>query len=213
MTQQPAEDARPTVVDPQWVAERYKVPVTPDNLAMIRNQLLDAQSDVAAYLGRSITPTQYTVHGIYPMGPQWVFDPKDEPVRAIDSVTAEVDIVGNPTGYYTIVYTAGLDATDLNDDELAPIRRYVVAAAVNSDEFLTVWSSTPAGQARRIKSSTTEGQSVTYENVRLGGGGVAGSNLPGALPSISSLDKWRIAGREVFQRRGFDLPWPYGRGW
>lgn len=210
MTQPPVDvdDDLPTVVSPEYVAARFGLGETAATLRMIRYALLDAQADVVAYLRRPITPQTYTVSGVAAYGPTWRFDPVDVPVHTIDTVTAETDAEGNPTGFYTLVYTAGLDAA--NDPALAPIRRYVVAHAANSPQFVSEWSRTESGKAGTIKSASTEGQSVTYDKATLGGGGEAGSGKPGALPSISSLDQWG-AGPAVFQRRGFDLPWPYGR--
>jgi hypothetical protein len=57
-----------------------------------------------------------------------------------------------------------------------------------------------------------DGQSVTYANAYASGAGAPGSGAPGALPTLKSCDRWRIAGRRVHQRPtsyGAYEPWPY----
>lgn len=56
------------------------------------------------------------------------------------------------------------------------------------------------GEIKSVNVST-EGQakSVTYSSLSYGGGGDAGSGVPGALPSITTLDTWRKRNRRVHQ--------------
>lgn len=170
---------------------------------------LDAQSDVEAFLGRVIVPTAFTVTGVPPgYAETWSFTAEDDPMLGIHSATAELDVNDDPTGYYTLVYVAGIDAA--TDGQYRPIRRYVKAAAVNSPEILRLYRLT--GARGPIKSASTEGQSVSYEAATHGGGGAAGSYIPGSLPTLGSLDRWRVAGRRVFQRRGTTFQRPYDAG-
>jgi hypothetical protein len=194
------------VVTPESVLKSAGIPlpVTVDQREIAVEAILDAQADVVAHLGRAIVPTVYTESGRYDDGRgRWNLTPLDEPVIEVLTVTADTSY-GQPTGYFTITYRAGLNAKD--DPELRPIRRYVTAAAMNSPQFLRMWRVATSARGE-IKSTTTEGQSVTYDSATLGGGG---QGQAGALPTLKSLDRWRIAGREVFQRRTRPRPpWPY----
>lgn len=212
-------EAPDLIMSPEYVASKARpkipLPLTEDQRETITEAILDAQSDVAAYLGRGgVVPTLYTESGRYDNGSgQWNLTPLDEPVLEIVDVSPDT-MQGQPTGTFTVTYRAGLDAK--NDPELRPIRRYVAAAALNSPEFVAMWREVakPKGD---IKSVTTEGQSISYSTPSLGGGG---KDQPGELPKKSSLDRWRLAGRRAFQRRTVaPPPWPYsgisgdGRYW
>lgn len=197
------------LVSPETLAVRagMTLPLTEAQREIITDSILDAQSDVTAYLGQQILPAVYTESGRYDRGDgQWNLNDENVPIIEILDVTPETR-EGRPTGLYTITYRAGIDAK--NDPLLRPIVRYVTAHALNSPEVTRLWEITvkPKG---RIKSATTEGQSVTYDRATLGGGGNAGSGAPGALPTLASLDRWRIAGRQVFQRQtSYRPPWPH----
>jgi hypothetical protein len=199
-------DAPELVVTPEYIAKKAGVtlPLTEDQREIILDAILDAQADVEAYLGRAIVPTIYTESGRYDDGSgRWNLTPLDEPVIEVISNTPDV-VYGDLTGTFTITYRAGLNAKD--DQALRPIRRYVAAAAMNSPEFVRMWK-TATGAKGEIKSVTTEGQSISYATATLGGGG---KGQPGDLPKLSSLDRWRLAGRRVFQRATVArAPWPH----
>jgi hypothetical protein len=204
------------VVSPEYVAKRAKIPLplSEEDREQIIDCIRDAQSDVVSHLGRQIMPTVFSETGRYDVGGQWNLVGLDDPLIEITSVTAET-ADGQPTGAFTITYIAGINAKD--DPALHPIRRYVTAHAMNSPEFTLLWKASTKAKGD-IKSVTTEGQSISYDKATLGGGGNAGSGAPGALPTLSSLDFWRLAGRRAFQRPTPDRePWPYTgysrRGW
>jgi hypothetical protein len=154
---------------------------------VIEAAILDAQADVTGYLGREITVGTYTETGRMVVGDEWDLTPLEDPVIAIGTVTAETYPGGGLSGYYTVTYTAGLDAA--TDPVLAPIRRYVKAHALNSPELHRLWVATSPPST--VTSVSTEGQSVSYSTPTLGGGGPPGSGAPGALPTLGSLSRWR----------------------
>lgn len=189
------EDDR-LIVSPEALAVsmRIPLPIDDDSREILTSAILAAQSDVVAYLGRPILPQQYVEKGVWPNGDEWALCiPDNDPLVKVISAVPEDDY-----GTYTVTYIAGIDAK--TGAEYEPIRRYVLAHAANLPESLRLWRFIvkPKGA---IKSSSTEGQSVSYETPTLGGGGAAGSGSPGALPTLSSLDKWRVAGRRVWQGR------------
>lgn len=203
------------VVSPEALAKKAGIPLplSEEDRELVIECIRDAQSDVTAHLGREIMPAAYSETGRFDVGGQWNLE-TDEPIIEITQVTTELS-GGQPTGLFTITYIAGINAKD--DPVLRPIVRYVTAHALNSPEFVAWWKTEtkPKGD---IKSVTTEGQSISYDKVSLGGGGTAGSGAPGALPTLKSLDRWRLAGRRVFQRKTLHRePWPYsgysGRSW
>ena len=179
---------------------------------LIESAISDAISDVEGYLGRSILPRQYVVQHCWPLtgwgDAAWEFEPADEPVRSI--VSAVPETVGDPpvaTGYYTVTYTAGLDC---RDPDKAPILRYIKAAAMNDPTVIRMWQ-TSTNTRGQVMNVSAEGQAITYQALSAGGGGTPGSQAPGALPTLNSLDRWKIAGRRIYQRRTYDRqPWPYG---
>lgn len=194
----PAEDD--LAVSVQEVAQRAKLPLplTVEARSAIRDALLDAQADVEAYLGRPITPRPVTETGKVPLGWGWSLD--QQPVTRVLSATPEVDpVTGAPTGTYTVTYLVGLDSR--TDPTLAPVRRYVTAAALSAPALLEARHAAlgPGARVVRSVSVSPESQSVSYEDVKLTETGAAGS--AGAPPALSSLDRWRVAGRRVFTRR------------
>lgn len=202
------------VVSPETLAKKAKIPLplSEEDREQIIECIRDAQADVAGYLGRAIMPTTYTETGRSDFGGQWDLTPLDDPIIDVVSAVPE-ESEGQPTGWFTITYIAGLNAKD--DPALRPILRYVTAHAMNSPEFVLLWKTATSAKGD-IKSTTTEGQSISYDKATLGGGGAAGSGAPGALPALASLDFWRR--RSVFQRKTVHRePWPYtgytGRTW
>lgn len=182
----------------QKLATRLGI-LTPSDevLDVLQFAIEDAEDDVVTYLGRPIYPVQRTAGGLFPLLSGWNL-PTSDPVRRIVSTTAEHWPDGSLTGTFTVVYEVGLDY--LNDPELRPIRRYVLAAAQNDPNLLQYLTrhALVLGQVQSV-SVSTEGQSktVTRSAPAFGGGGQAGSDSPGALPSKTSLDRWRLANRRV----------------
>ncbi len=183
-----AKLTRPLDEETQWIVEQA---------------ILDAQSDVAAYLGQPIVPALTHETGLWPQtggsltaASTWLLS--GEPVIAVLSAIPDVSWHGT----YTVYYTYGLDAA--NDPALEPIRRWVRAAALASPGVAEAYETQNPVASRVITSLSAEGQSVAYGSVSVPGssaGGAAGSGAPGSVPLLSSLDRWRVAGRRVFQRR------------
>lgn len=187
------------VVPVERVARRLKLtpPLEPDMQALIEDAIRDAQADVEGYLGRPIVPVTVVERGLWPWSSGWSLAEDD--VITVVSAVPEAYGDGQLTGTFTVTYTAGLDAR--TDPRLEPIRRFVIAHAVNSPALVEVWEhqQRDAGVRGQVKSVSTEGQSISYAALSQGGGGAAGSGAPGALPSLVSLNPWRRAA--VFQRR------------
>lgn len=203
------EDPPGLVITTAELARRAGLTVTAANHATLVDAIVDATDDVVGYLGRGIVPRLYTEYGLYPYGDEWPLTPLDDPVVEVTSVVAETYPDGGPpTGYFTVSYLAGLDVR--TDESLSPILRYIRAHALNDPAIVRLWEQTTAGKPM-TKSVTAEGQSITWERASLGGGGQAGSGVPGSLPKLSSLDQWRVGGRRVFQRRSEPVvgDWPY----
>lgn len=195
------------IVSPEKLAKKAKIPLplSEENRELIIDCIRDAQADVISYLGRQIVPTVFSEAGRVDVFGHWDLTPLDIPLIEITGVTTEMSN-GQPTGRFTITYSAGLNVKD--DPALSPIRRYITAHAMNSPEFVLLWREATKIRGN-IKSSTTDGQSVSYDTPTLGGGGVAGSGAPGALPTKASIDKWRLAGRRIYQRpTRHRPPWP-----
>lgn len=171
-----------------------------DLLEALDDALDDAVAEVEGYLGRSITPVQKVAYGCWPVPGGWDLIGVTGTLRRIVSAVPEVwPDTGLESGTFTVTYEVGLDY--LVDADVRPIRRYVQAAAANNPMLLAYLSRT--GERGEIKSVnvSTEGQSksVTYSTLSYGGGGTAGADAPGALPSRSTLDRWRLANRHVHQ--------------
>ncbi|MFF4777538.1 hypothetical protein ACFY05_32245 [Microtetraspora fusca] len=200
----------PLVVSAAEVARRLRLPqpLPGADLCLVEQALLDAQADVEAYLGRPITPRTYTQTGVAsPADGRFRLD--HEPVLSILSVTPETHPVdGYPTGRYTVVYTAGLDA--VTDPDLAPIRRLVRDLAIHSPVVQSLFRRLLPDEARRVTSLSVEGQSVTYADTYPTAPASSGERFPGSPLPFSSVDRWRLAGRRVrqFATRATE-PWPY----
>lgn len=182
------------------IARRLGHPEPDDELLQaVVDALGDAEDDVVGYLGRPIRPVTKVANRCWPVLGGWSIPSETGRIREIVSAVPET-LDGVTTGTFTITYTVGLDY--VNDAELGPIRRYVRAAAMNDPMLmrrLDEVAQTP-GEIKSV-SVSTEGQSknVTYEKRSYGGGGQAGADSPGALPSKKSMDRWRLAGRRVHQ--------------
>lgn len=210
MSEQPPEvpdDPAGLVISTAELARRAGMTVTVDNHQTFVDAILDAQADVVGYLHRAIMPADYTETGLFPIEDGWPLTPLDDPVHEVTEVIAETVPGGTePTGYFTVKYRAGLDAS--SDPELAPIRRYVRVHALNQPEVVRLWTETTKTKGA-VTSVSAEGQSIGYAPATLGGGGQAGSGAPGALPLLDSLFYWKR--QPVFQRPTVNYPgeWPY----
>lgn len=198
------------VVTTDELARRLGIqqPLDTDDRWALERAIGDAQADLEAYLGRAITPRTYTETGLVEHSDGWHL--ANFPVVSVTSVTAEVDAAAQPTGRFTVEYVAGLDGA--NDPALEPIRRYVRAHAMFAPETQVMLQRIDPGLTRVVQSASVEGQSVTYATAYAAGAGAPGSGAPGALPTLKSCERWRLAGREVFQRPtpyGAYEPWPY----
>jgi hypothetical protein len=207
------------VVTPEALATRAGIttPLTAGQREMVRDAILAAQSDVYSYLGREIMPVTHVETGRWAYESGWEFDTLgDDPLIAVVSAVAEVDVVsGLPTGYFTLTYTCGINVRD--DPTYYPIKRYVIAHALYSPEFTTLWK-TSTNAKGEVKSLSAEGQSVSFEEATLSGNTTTGTKpgdlTPGTLPTLASLDRWRVAGRRVHQAASNASEWPFtGRRW
>ncbi len=174
----------------------FPQPISPAVRQAIEDAIGDAQGDVEAHLGRPVVPIEATESNLYAHPDGWQL--KERPVIRILSVVADTTPEGALTGNFTVTYLYGLDAA--NAPLLRPIRNYIArhaAALVRQSP-----AATTAKIARGIRSVNVEGQGITYSDTvgaaRETGGG---SGEIGALPTLASLDRWRLAGRRVFQRR------------
>lgn len=188
------------LVSPETLAVRadMALPLSDALREVITDTILAAQADVVAYLGQPIVPTVFTQRGCVPYGSGWDLTAHDDTdvIAVLDAVPETVAGTGTLTGRFTVVYVAGLDAR--TDPALTPIARYVAAHALNSPEFVRAWER--AGGEGTVRTVAAEGQSITYEAATLGAtGGRPGDGGPGSLPTLGSLDTWRVAGRRVHQ--------------
>jgi hypothetical protein len=198
------------VVSPEALAARIRMPLPldEDTREVIEDSIRDAQADVEAYLGQPVVPTEFVQQHCWPYPGGWMLTVHDDAFFiGVVSVAAEYDTDGvTATGYFTVTYTAGLDAK--NDPSLRPIRRFIMAAAANSEDVTLLWR-TATGSKGAIKSVSAEGQSVSFDPAyplgapppsgRGSGAKPVEARQPGELPTFGWLDRWRVAGRRVYQ--------------
>jgi hypothetical protein len=188
--------------------------LTQDQYDVIEAAILDAQADVEAYLGRPIMPVERVETGRWPYADGWDLDPGDEPRTSITvlSSAAETDENGSATGYFTVTYRVGLNAK--TDRDLRPVLRFIAYAAMNTDAVVQTWAKATKAKGP-VKSMGAEGQSVTFDRPNLGVTGTKPGDLaPGSAPTLRSLDRWRLAGRRVYQGRTRTTDWPFtGAPW
>lgn len=196
---EPASEPRPLVVPAEEVARRIGVPTDPladADLTAITDALYDAQDDIEGYLGRPITPVTVTESGLYPHPDGWVL--REAPVVAVVAATPDTDSLGGLTGTYTVTYTAGLNAAA--DEKYRTIRREVLATVLEHPAVIRLWrAALPTTDTRRIRSAAVEGQSVTYDFLTPTG---AEGKPEDQAARRKRLDRWRLAGRRVFERTG-----------
>lgn len=185
------------VVKVEEVARRLGLPqpLEEGDRWLIEQAIADAQSDLEAHLGRPVSKATYTQQHLfrYYNG----YDLTHFPVHEIVSETPETYDSGEPTGYYTVVYVAGLDGEA--DPELEPIRRFIKVHAMYSPLVQALFRRLAPDAARKVQSLGVEGQSVTYADTFATEAQASAQGLPGGLPSMKSCDRWRIAGRLVHQ--------------
>lgn len=159
----------------------------PAAAAVVELAIRDATADAESYLGRLVSPQRITEHHLAPGPSGWPLSV--EPVIVIESVTAELDGAGQPTGLYTVTYQAGLDA---RLPEYGAIRRWIAASAAYAHPAVRRLGGT-AG--RTVQSVSAEGQSVSYtappDEDRTPTAGV---------PDMATMDFWRVAGRRAYMR-------------
>lgn len=196
------------VVKVEEVARRLGLPqpLEESDRWLVEQAIVDAQSDLEAYLGRPVSKAEHTQRHLlrYCNG----FQLKHFPVYEIVSETEELDGASQPTGYWTVVYVAGLDG--VADPELEPIRRFIRTHAMYSPLVQALFRRLRPEQARKVASLGVEGQSVTYGDTFATEAQASELGLPGGLPSMKSCDRWRIAGRMVHMApTQMTEPWPY----
>lgn len=186
------------------------LPITAEQRAVLVDAIRDAQADVEGYLGRAVTPRLVAERRCWPAVSSdlaltgWTL--REQPVIALVSEVEEFD--GDfQTGYWTVTYWAGLDAR--TDPELRPIRRLALAQAATQPNAEALWRSVGSGAlvgvGKRVKSLSAEGQAVSYEHLNAVGGSTSNAGTVGGPPTWASIDRWRVAGRRVVQRRGYTL--------
>lgn len=178
------------------------LPLDAAQRADLTDAVLDAQADVVGYLGRRILPELIEERRLWLHAGGWVL--AEQPVVEILSEVEEF-VDGAATGYWTVSYRAGLDAK--NDPELRPIRRVVMTHAAAQPAAVALWRAAGAGAVadvgKRIKAVSAEGQSISYDFLSPSGGpaGPAAAGAVGGAVQWSSIDRWRVAGRRVYQRK------------
>lgn len=197
------------VVDPDYIARRLSLPLplTADQRFLIGEAIGEATADVEAYLrGRPVTPTVFVESGLLPYPDGWAL--AEAPLVEVISAVPDTYEDGSLTGGFTVTYRAGLDAA--NDPALRPIRQEVIRRVLEHQSVVSLWQSSQGDGSRRVKSSSVEGQSVSYDYLTPTGEVVSGggSSAPAAAAEkrLKALDRWRR--RSVFQRRG--EPYPSG---
>lgn len=209
----------PTVVYAGQVA-RYlglRLPLDEETGYAITEAVIAAQSDVQAYLGRPVVPVTCTDNHVPPGRCGWRL--AEYPVVSVTSATPETYPDGSPTGLYTVVYVAGLDGA--GDPELEPVRRFVKLHAAFDPAVQIAFRQQRPDIATRVTSAGIQGQTASFTDayptmtgasMRSPAAVTAQLSLPGALPTLQTLDRWRIAKRRVHQRPqrpGDAAPWPY----
>jgi len=197
------------IVPVEDVARRLGIPqpLEEEDRWRIEQALLDAQADLEAYLGRPVTPHTYTESGLWPVYPG-KYRLSHHPVIEIVSQVPETYPDGTPTGMWTVTYVAGLDGA--SDPELEPLRRWVRTHAMYSPDVQSLWRRLRPDLAQRITSISVEGQGITYGDTYAVDASASEKGLPGALPSLSTCDRWRLARRRVVQPATRVAVWPYG---
>lgn len=191
-------------LSPEDIAVRLGIalPITAEQRYQLSLAILDAQEEVAGRLSRAILPQIITerrpwsaARGLEYLAEQPVWDLLTEVEESVDGV---------PTGYWVTTYIGGMNVRA--DARLRPILRVLRALAMNHDLALALWKTVGAGAAidgtgaRVVKSVSAEGQSISYDTVRPGGAVTGDAALVGAPIPWSTIDRWNLTGKKVFQR-------------
>ena len=209
----------PSVVDAGDIARHLGLPLPLDEstLYVVQEASVAAQSDLQAYLGRTVVPVTYTDTRRVPGRRGWRLT--EYPVISVTSATPETDLNGALTGLYTVVYVAGLDG--VNDPELEPIRRFIRLHAMFDPAVQIAFRTLRPDIATRVMAGSVQGQSATAvdayptpgsASMRTPAAVTAQLSLPGAMPTLQTCDRWRRSKRRVHQRPqrlGDAAPWPY----
>uniref|UniRef100_UPI003F498C42 hypothetical protein n=1 Tax=Nonomuraea sp. CA-251285 TaxID=3240002 RepID=UPI003F498C42 len=197
------DEDTPLIVAADEIARRLRLPLPLDepDQWLIEQAIRDAQTDVEAYLGRPISVREFTETGLPLLADG--FRLKETPV--VELVTVEWPPDGSG---YTVTYRAGLDVA--GHPVFAPIVRYVAAHAMWSEDVQGVRRRLRLEDTRTPTSISVTGQSISYKDTHDSASARPGSGTPGALPTLASLDRWRVAGRRVYQRPTVSWsPWPH----
>ena len=186
----------PLLVDADSVARKIGVPLplTAEQRATIEDAIQDGQDDVEGYLLRPLATRDVTRTGLTPAPwtdvmswEAWGASMFDEDFFVV-SATEQPDNAG-----WTVVFRVGLPA-----DAMRPIIRYIKAHAAES-----VRLSPSSGMGKRqITSMSAEGQSVGLEKATTTQG------VPGGLPTLDTLKRWRRRATAYQSDRQHSGPWP-----
>jgi hypothetical protein len=212
--------SRPLVISAEDIAHHLGLPLPMDSGSTytVGEASKAAQSDLEAYLGRPSVPVQYTAYHQRPTLHGWRLP--EYPVLSIDAVTPETaPVSGQPTGLFTVVYTAGLDS--VGDPDLEPVRRFIRLHAMFDPAVQILFRRQCPDIATRVMTGSVNGQSATITDaypamsgasMRSPAAVTASMTMPGSLPTLATCDRWRVSKRRVHQRRtiaGETAPWPY----
>lgn len=212
----------PRVIPAGIIARRLMIPLPleEETRYILEEASSDAQSDLEAYLGRSVVPVTYTQHHAR-LGPRGWIHLDNYPVRSVTSWTPETGPGGQPSGLFTVVYVAGLDS--VNDEDLKPVRRFITLSAMHDPAVQALYRVLRPDLATRVMSGSVQGQSATITDVypsaaaaamRSPAAVTAQMSMPGSPPTLQTCDRWRISKRRVYQRPalpGDAAPWPFDR--
>jgi hypothetical protein len=214
--------AYPLVVHPSQIARTLGIPLPldEDTRYVLEEASRGAQSDLEAYLGRPVIPATYTQEHCW-LTPRGWHHLKNYPVVSITSFTPETGPGGQQDGLFTVVYVAGLDATDETSRELEPIRRFIKIHALYDPAVQVVFRTQRPDIAFRVTSGSVQGETATITDtypatssaaMRSPAAVTAQMSMPGSPPTLQTCDRWRISKRRVFQRPtrpGDAAIWPY----
>lgn len=174
-------------------------------LPLIQDGIRAAQGAVVAYLHQPVMPAQYTEHHAWSENGRWMLS--QYPVLEVVSATPETDsYTGYESGFYTVVYRAGIDAR--NDPACEEIRTFVKYGAANWGPLLTKLQGPPWERKGEITSVSTEQQSVRWAAYRVGAGDAKTAGAAGGPPVLDDLAGWK----KKSGRRRRPRPIPAGPG-
>lgn len=185
----------PLLVTADTIARMIGVPLplTAAQRAVIEDEIQNGQDDVEGYLDRPLVTRDVTLTGLTPI-------PHEDPMSwqawgadRFDDDFAVVSATEQPDGGWTVVFRVGLDGASTR-----AIIRYIKAHAA---EAVRLSPSSGMG-TRQITSMSAEGQSVSLEQARTTAG------VPGGLPTLEGLARWRRRPSAYQSARVHEGPWP-----